>query len=185
VSVEWGHFYFKGVEAGWSFDEIGGFDISAGLRADFTFWDADDSDYLDGMKDRNATAQAGVSVSHKLPGGFEAGLGFWHDVLDVHGGWDVELALSYPIFISRKLMLEPSLGIDLVSEKKARYYYGVFDDEARADRPAYDPGAGWLAGADLTLRYLRSETSSIFLSSARPTCPENCPTARLSMTTSY
>jgi len=122
------------------------FDLIGKLRLDG--YDADRSDDFDGMHDRNMTVDVGGEF------GISNDWGNLHariltDTLGQHDGQEFRVTYTKP-FKFEKSKISPSVGFALLSSNLADYYYGVRNDEARAGRPAYDPGASvnWFVGLD-------------------------------------
>lgn len=105
-------------------------------------YEEDDSRFLRGMGDRRDTAMLGLALQAELWGGLEANLGYQHDVLDEIGGGDAKLSLgkTFQFGVAR---LTPNIGLNWMSSKLANYDYGVSSKQARAGRPAYQPGSAW------------------------------------------
>jgi outer membrane protein len=102
-------------------------------------YDSDDSDALNGMRDRRMSMDAGLKADHALP---------WHEVvlsgkvladaLSRSDGMEYELALRRS-FKGKIFRLIPSVGVRYQSGSMVDYYYGVRDNEVRAGRAAYEP----------------------------------------------
>ena len=113
------------------------FDVIGKLRTDG--YDADKSDDFDGMHDRNMTIDVGGEF------GISGDWGNLYariltDALGQHDGQEFRVTYAKP-FKFEKGKVSPCVGFALLSSNLADYYYGVRDDEARAGRPAYNPGA--------------------------------------------
>jgi MipA family protein len=96
-----------------------------------------DSDFLDGMGDRDDTFMAGLALQAELPGGFDISAGYDHDVLDTIGGGSAQAGISksFAVGVAR---ITPEIGVHWLSEDLARHDYGVPADRATAERPAYE-----------------------------------------------
>jgi MipA family protein len=124
------------------------FDVIGKLRLDG--YNADKSDDFEGMHNRNMTVDVGGEF------GISGDWGNLYariltDALGQHDGQEYRLTYAKP-FKFEKTKISPSVGFALLSSNLADYYYGVRNDEARAGRPAYNPGASvnWFAGLDAT-----------------------------------
>lgn len=100
-------------------------------------YDENDSDYLEGMGDRDSTFMAGLAVQAELPEGFDLALSYKHDVLDNIGGGEARIAID-KLFQVGAFRLSPELGINWISNDLANHDFGVPDDRALPGRPAYD-----------------------------------------------
>ncbi len=103
-------------------------------------YEENESPYLAGMGDREATIMAGLAVQAELPGGLQLQLGFEHDILDRIGGGSAGIALSKGYQLGN-FLLSPQLGYNYLSSDMSNYDYGVPQDKAIAGRPAYEPGS--------------------------------------------
>jgi MipA family protein len=127
------------------------FDLIGKLRLDG--YDADKSNDFDGMHDRNMTIDVGGEF------GISGDWGNLYtriltDTLGRHDGQEFRVTYAKP-FKFEKSKISPSVGFALLSSNLADYYYGVRDDETRAGRPAYDPGASvnWFVGLDANYQF--------------------------------
>jgi outer membrane protein len=139
LSGEYKDFYLQGVEAGYRFYKKDAWTWSAIVTPRFMGYKSDDSVALNGMEDRQRSMDAGLKVDYVLP---------WYqltlsgkvltDVLSrSHGtayGLFVHRAVKGDIF---RLLL--SAGVRYQDKSLVDYYYGVRNNEVRADRPAYAP----------------------------------------------
>ena len=128
--------------------------VKAVLSPAFDGYDSDDSDFLDGMDDRDKTVEGGFELEYEADIA-EFGLTFKHDLLSEHDGYQVDLSVRKPVFLGRYL-IAPSVSYNYWSDDRSDYYFGVRDDEATAARPAYQLDgtnnfeAGVLATTNLT-----------------------------------
>jgi MipA family protein len=122
----------------WSFDAFGE------LR--FEGYDADDSDFLAGMDDRDGSLDAGVAYVRRSPTLGKFAFSIAHDTLDRHGGYQADVT-----WFKRTRFGIPAVRVAYYSSSLANYYYGVEASEARPGRPAYAPGAGVFLNASYTL----------------------------------
>ena len=150
-----GQFYISGATAGYRLiaDEGWTFDVIGKVR--FDGYDADDSDRLEGMHNRNMTFDAGGEFA--LTGDWgESWVSIVTDALSQHDGQEIKLGYMKP-FVFDKLTLSPSGGLIWQSNNLADYYYGVRSEEAVTGRPAYNVGdsTNWFIG--LRAQYQQDE----------------------------
>jgi outer membrane protein len=102
----------------------------------FEGYDADDSDFLDGMDDRDGTLDAGIAYVRRSEtfGKFAFSIGA--DTLDRHGGYQADITWSKLTSFG-----VPSVRVAYYSSSLADYYFGVEANEAAPGRPAYAPGS--------------------------------------------
>jgi outer membrane protein len=103
------------------------------------FYDEDDSPALAGLGDREDTVMAGLAVVAELPAFVDLELGYEHDALDQIGGGAAQLRASRS-FAWGLARLTPRLQINWTSAELSDYDFGVPQDAATAERPAYDVG---------------------------------------------
>jgi MipA family protein len=139
LSFEYKKFYFRGIYAGYTFWEQGGFQADAVLRPRFEGYEEDDSPFLRGMEDRRISADLGLDLQWE---GERIGVSLTPttDILDRSGGQEVALLLYSPIRFG-PVRVEPRVGVAWQSADLTDYYFGVRPEEARPDRPAYEPGS--------------------------------------------
>ena len=125
-------------------DENWSLDAFAELR--FDGYDADDSDFLEGMDDRDDSLDAGFAVVRRLPTLGKFAFSIAGDTLDRHGGYQADVTWS-----KRTRFGIPAVRVAYYSSSLADYYFGVEPNEARPGRPAYAPGAGVLFNANYSL----------------------------------
>lgn len=143
-------------EAGLGFQIAGDTHWSVDAFAELRFdgYDADDSDFLDGMDDRDGTLDAGLAYVRRSPTLGKFAFSVAADTLDRHGGYQVDITWSK---LTRFGL--PSVRVAYYSSALADYYYGVEADEAAPGRPAYSPGGSivispnYTFGAPLTDRW--------------------------------
>ena len=99
-------------------------------------YDEDDSDYLEGLGDRDSTFMAGLALQAELPMGFDAALSYKHDVLDRIGGGEARIAIDKSFQLG-SFRFSPALGVNWLAQDLADYDFGVPQKKATAARPAY------------------------------------------------
>ncbi|MBN1557039.1 MAG: MipA/OmpV family protein [Lentisphaerae bacterium] len=113
-------------------------------------YEEEDSDFLEGLGDRDDTVMAGLALQADLPVGFTLTAGYDHDVLDTIGGGSARAALSKS-FSAGLLRITPEAGVHWLAADLADYDYGVPAAQARAARPAYRVGDAFNLQAGLDL----------------------------------
>ena len=160
-------FYCNGISAGWIAY------VDKDLKLDlYTFprivgFQAKDNAYLEGMKSRQYSLDAGARLSFK-PKNFKGlfiSLAGATDILGRSNGQELSLHVGKDIKIGWWYLI-PSFGAVWQSERLTDYYYGVKDDEARPERPAYQAKSGTSLSAALNLMFPLSPTTFLFNSSS-------------------
>jgi MipA family protein len=129
--------YLRGITGGYRLIKIKGWSIGPTVRPRFEGYQASDSSDLAGMKNRNATVDAGVDMSWRTNWGLLSAV-FVTDLLSAHDG--LELELSYTaMFPYAGFDIIPGAALRWRSSNLADYYYGVRASEVRTGRPAYSP----------------------------------------------
>lgn len=103
-------------------------------------YDEEDSPILAGLGDRQDTFMGGVAVQAFLPGGVDLSAGYEHDLLNRFNGGNAALGCKKS-FQRGLVTLTPQLGLNWMTAELAAYEFGVPNDKALTDRPAYTPGA--------------------------------------------
>ncbi len=101
-----------------------------------------DSPVLAGMRNRKATAMAGLSLQIDTIAGIDIRSAYQHDVLDRIGSGEAQVSLSRPIPWDR-FRFSPSIGINWLDKGITRHDFGVTNREATPQRPAFSPGQAW------------------------------------------
>jgi outer membrane scaffolding protein for murein synthesis (MipA/OmpV family) len=115
------------------------FVLNIGARYQFNQLDPDPDDpFYNAIDVRQQTWEAGIEVAWR--GGFGIlQAGWWTDTQSRHSGQVADLTWRYR-FDFGKWMVSPYLTARWLDSDFTRYYYGVSEEEARPDRPAYLPG---------------------------------------------
>lgn len=97
------------------------------------------SDELEGI-DREITADVGLSYTYSFGPATDVEATFRQEITGEHDGQEVNLRLSQGF---RPLGFPVGVfgGVEWRSDNLSNYLYGVFEDEALADRPAFDTGS--------------------------------------------
>ena len=137
----------------------GSFETTLRARYSNDGYEAEDSPYLEGMRERKASIWIGPALSWQQNGttlSFE-----WLADASGHSkGTQASLSLERR-FTHGRWSLTPRIGATVRSAKTVNYYFGVDASEARAWRPTYKPGSS--TGADLGARLTYSLDASSFL----------------------
>ena len=128
--------YLRGLRGGYVLHREDGFEFGPFLQVRGDGYDASDSPFLAGMRDRKFSLDAGVAASWRIPrvGQFELSLAT--DALDRSGGQEAEFSYTV-LFKAAGWQVLPSLSVRWQSGDLLDYYYGVRADEALVGRPAY------------------------------------------------
>ncbi len=134
-------FYFRGIEAGYSFYEHGGLKLSVVTSPRMMGYSSEDSTALNGMEDRRQSWDAGLRAELELPfKGLSLNARVLNDILSRYNGREGELFLEQ-FYKLKYFRLRMSAGVKAQSAQLTGYYYGVRSAEVRPDRSAYDPGS--------------------------------------------
>jgi outer membrane protein len=142
---------YDGIDA--TFRLLGNDWLSLGLSGSLEFeegYDADDTDYFEGMDELGTIYGAGLQLE-ALWGNWEANLEVEQDVSGEHDGQEAEISLFYTTVFAG-FELRPEINLAWMSSDVVDYYYGVSAAEARADRPAYSPGSSFEIGVEVMVQ---------------------------------
>ena len=109
-----------------------------------------EDDLLKGMERQNAL-EGGVEITRKTAWG-RFGAEFRHDIDKVHKGSELRARWA-KVFRYDKWQMEPWADWQRLSASKADYYFGVRENEASSERPAYAVGDTDRWGAGIAFRY--------------------------------
>ncbi len=101
-----------------------------------------DSPVLAGLGDREGTLLAGLGLEAELPGGFDVGLSYEHDVFDRIGGGTARADISKDFQVGT-MRLQPQLALNWLSADLGNHDFGVPVSAAAPGRPAYELGSTW------------------------------------------
>ncbi|MEI8122184.1 MAG: MipA/OmpV family protein [bacterium] len=99
-----------------------------------------DSPILEGMGNREGTAMGGLALRARLPANIHFSCGYENDLLGRFNGGIGRFGVERG-FQSGLMTLSPYVGANWISAGLADYEYGVTASQARAGRPAYEPGS--------------------------------------------
>lgn len=99
-------------------------------------------DNMAGMAKRSGGDDLGVAARYRLGAGAAYGE-LMQDVSEESRGSELRLGYRYERWWSGQLRLRPYVTLVWRDARLNNYYYGVRPEEAGAERPAYDPGAGF------------------------------------------
>ncbi|MBN3040396.1 MAG: MipA/OmpV family protein [Candidatus Omnitrophica bacterium] len=115
-------------------------------------YEADDSNDLAGMEDREWSVDGGLGFVAKQDY-FTTKANFVTDTLGEHKGHEATVVVSTELF---KGILVPRCGAKWQSKDLIDYYYGVEPNEVRVNRPAYagDDAINYTAGTQIRIPFL-------------------------------
>jgi len=152
------NFIVEGTKVGYIIaqgDHGGSLDVFIAPR--FMGYESDDDPFLNGMRDRDYSLDAGFQVKVNCPYVDDAyfGLSLSTDILSKHDGQEISLFAAKK-FRHKYYMIKPKFGLRWQSSNMIDYYYGVEGLEARTGRTAY--------GADATVNCFFSVDFGVGLS---------------------
>lgn len=142
VNVRYKNLFVEGIRGGYRFLQSGQLTGNAYLQANFEGLESTDSPYLEGMRNRSMSADAGAELVYRArPVGFRVNV--LSDVLGRNGGQEISLQALTGAPLGRGSFLLAGIGPRWVSATRVDYYYGVSSAEARPDRPEYRGTSSW------------------------------------------
>ncbi len=103
-------------------------------------YEESDSEYLQGLGDREDTVLAGLGLQYEISEGFQFEFVYQHDVLDRIGGGMANARLSRGIPVG-PVTFVPQVAYNWLSSEMSEHDYGVPVSAATAERPAYSLGS--------------------------------------------
>lgn len=161
IHADWGRFFFNGPSLGVLVQERDNWGVSASIELDFTGdTDRGDSQQLSDMNDLNEAVLVSIQTFYETDWGeIDFTIGF--DIGFGHEGYMASFSYGYPMEF-HGWEIEPSIEIGSSSKEINRYFYGVSEMEARANRPFYQPNAGINYEVGLSAMYSFNQRNSIF-----------------------
>jgi outer membrane protein len=104
------------------------------------------------LADRKDSADVGFDVSFSGRYG-ELKFQALADVLDASGGYEASASYGYPLALSERLELTPTIGAKWQSADRADYYYGILDEEIARGVRSYRPGSVVIPEVGFDLQY--------------------------------
>ncbi len=137
--------------------------LSFRLRARYALdgYDPDESDYLQGMEERDDSAWVGGAVVWK-PSFADISVEYLTDAMDKSGGSRARLEIEHRFAMGR-FGLTPRLAAEWVDQEYIAYYYGVRPEEATVDRPSYEGDATTNVEIGVRLDYSPSRQHTFFV----------------------
>ena len=135
ITYEGERLSFRGLSLDYKLVEEQGFNWSLVLEPGDNF-ETSDSDLaaIKALDDRKLSLYAGTQVSYTASFG-KISASATHDVIGHGDGTKFKTNYSYPIKLSKQLMLVPSVGVELNSSDVSNYYYGVAQGESTTYAP--------------------------------------------------
>lgn len=124
-------------------------------------YETDESDYLQGMQERDDSAWVGAAVIWKNPIA-EVSAEYLIDAMDNSEGSRGRIQVERRFGMGR-FGLTPRVAAEWVDQKYVAYYYGVLPGEATEDRPFYEGDATVNVEAGLRLDYSPAQRHTFFL----------------------
>lgn len=145
-------------------------DVGSSQKVDFSLvaryedngYESDDAPILSGMAERKGGLWAGGKVTWRNPVA-DVSAELLGDASGHSKGQRATLQVERTFRLGEQVTLAPRVSASLLSAKYVDYYYGVRDNEVRADRPAYigDSAVNAELGARATYRF--NPSHSMFL----------------------
>ncbi len=112
-----------------------GFSTGLILGGDYTYLsdedEYDDNDRLEGIEERDATANLGLYLLHNHENG-QVKATIWQEISDKHDGQSFDLRYSYNFPIGERWNVTPTAGVRWASDDTINHFYGVSEQESIA-----------------------------------------------------
>ena len=139
---------FYGPFANYKVYDQGAYTVRAKVAVRFDGYEADDSNFLVGMDDRDRSVDGGLSVGYHPKDIARFEVSYVHDLLGKHKGSETRFQISRQ-FNKGPFFFVPEVSAHYLDADLIDYYYGVKSSEATAQREAYQGRSGWNYRADL------------------------------------
>jgi outer membrane protein len=152
--------FFRGTAGGIHLFDNEKVELNLFGRYRFQKLDPDRNAFFDGMTERKQTLDGGVELRlHGRWGSFNAN--YLTDTLNRHKGQSAEVSYRYT-FDRGRFSFSPFISWGWNDAKLTNYYFGVSEDEAREDRPAYTPGESQWVGFGMNTTWWVSDRIQFF-----------------------
>ena len=149
---EGSHFFLRGQSIGWDFMGDSPLEVAIVGELFADGYDSGDSDFLDGMSDRDPSFGVGGHILYR-PENLGVKFVALTDVTDNSEGSQMRGEVFYVYRSGHGFQVVPSVGIVWQDEDYNDYYYGVRNREATAARPAYSADEDISYRTDLGIFY--------------------------------
>lgn len=152
-NLKYNRFFLKGFDLGFNAYQSEQLTTSVILKPVFNGYKEGDSDELNGMDDRGASAYLGAQVNYRMKP-LNYTLFVAQDVSGRTKGTigGAKVGTGLPV-MGGKVILAPSLSATYWNTSVVDYYYGVKDSEVTNSRAAYSPEGTWVYNGSLTAMY--------------------------------
>lgn len=154
------YFFARGVSGGVHLFRNDVFQISALARYRFQKLDPDSNEFYSGLTERKQSLDAGIELGVVQPWG-ELKLDWVTDTLDRHKGQETRFSYRYR-FESGPWSFSPYISWTWQDANLTNYYFGVSEEEATPERPAYQPGSSQWVGFGLNSAWHVSDRIVLF-----------------------
>jgi outer membrane scaffolding protein for murein synthesis (MipA/OmpV family) len=136
--------FFRGTAGGVHLFRNDNFQFNVLARYRFQKLDPDRNEFYEGIEKRRQSLDGGLEV--RFQGDWGAlNANYLTDTLNRHKGDSAEISYRY-LFDRGKFTFSPFISYAWNDATLTNYYFGVSEEEARPDRPAYEPGeSDWVA----------------------------------------
>lgn len=153
--------WLRGVRGGAVLWREDGWELGPFLQVRFDGYDADKSDFLAGMDDREFSVDAGFGASWRNDKVGQIELSAATDLLGRSGGHELELSYT-ALFRAGGFTFIPALAAKWQSDHLVDYYYGVREEEALPGRPAYEGDSAFVPELSLLVSRRLGKHWSLF-----------------------
>ncbi|MCM5510021.1 MULTISPECIES: MipA/OmpV family protein [Vibrio] len=109
--------------------------LSVKVNLSHSGYEADDSEFLKGMQEREATYDASLVSDFYTPWGVSSAY-IAHDIMGRYKSYNLGLTQFFPIDMG-KITFTPSMSLHYFSKKFTQYYFGIESNEENISRPRY------------------------------------------------
>ena len=136
------------------------FEFDVYTRYRFQGLDPDDNEFYEGLEERRQTLDVGVRAGLETKWG-ELRLSWLTDALDRHQGQEIQFTYRYT-FERGNWSFSPFITWFWQDENLTDFYFGVSEDEARPDRPAFSAGESQWLGLGINTSWHLSDRTALF-----------------------
>ncbi|WP_370280439.1 MipA/OmpV family protein [Pontibacterium sp.] len=159
IDLQYGNFFVKGLEAGYTLRENDRYSLVVSVAGDSLNGERDDSSALADMGDVDSGVN--LKLSGKLNTDYgRLGLAIAQDISDEHDGTELTFSWGQPLHFNN-LAVMPTVYASWMSDDLVNHYYGVSATQALPDRAQYEGEDGWRYGVKLAATYPLTKSWSV------------------------
>lgn len=160
INASWNGFFIGSGGIGYDFSRLmGNGDLSLITRIAYDKADFPDGSRFDGLS-RKGFVTGNIDAEYNVGDMFDVGASLSTDLSNRNDGWETTLTVGKTLPVGN-FIVQGKIGATYESGKLSQYRYGVSENEANANRAAYNAEGNWSPVAEITAMYPINDNSVI------------------------